>query len=111
MNINDTNLSSGDVIFPYRGSGPPQGTGLHRYVFLLFRQAGNNLQYEMNNDTLQPASTNTRDLISKFNLTLVGGDFFQAEYEEAAGAGIVSINIYMLSVAVFVHIFIVFRII
>lgn len=109
MNINDTNLSSGDVIFPYIGSGPPQGTDLHRYVFLLFRQAGNNLQYEMNNDTLERARTNTRDLISKFNLTLVGGDYFQAEYEGAAG--IVSINIYMLSVAVFVHIFIVFQII
>lgn len=99
MNVNGTDLSSGDIIFPYRGSGPREGTGLHRYVFLLFRQANSSLQFEMNNETMERASTNTRSLISEFNLTLVGGDFFQAEYEESAGTA--TNNVLMLSVFVF----------
>lgn len=109
MNVNGTDLNSGDVVFPYRGSGPPQGTGFHRYVFLLFRQANDSLQYEMNDESLERANTSTRNLISQFNLTLVGGDFFQAEYEGAAG--IVSINIFMLSVFAFIQICMVFRVV
>lgn len=109
MNVNGADLSSGDVIFPYIGSGPPEGTGLHRYVFLLFRQANDSLQYEINDQTLERANTSTRNLISQFNLTLVGGEFFQAEYEGAAGTA--SINIFMLSVFVFAHICMVFQIV
>lgn len=105
-------MSSGEVIFPYRGSGPPQDTGLHRYVFLLFSQVNSNLEFEVANETLDRASTNTRNLISKLNLTLVGGDFFQAEYEGTAGtAGTTSINMFMLSVVVLTHFCIVFQII
>lgn len=101
MNVNGTDLSSGDVIFPYRGSGPPEGTGLHRYVILLFRQADSHLQYEMNNETMAPANTNTRNLISTFNLTLVGGDFFQAEFEGSSAAVTVSDNVFMIFIFVF----------
>lgn len=110
MNVNGTDLSSGDVIFPYRGSGPPLGTGYHRYVLLVFRQANNNLQYEMNNETMAPANTNTRNLISQFNLTLVGGDFFQAAYEESASTT-ASTNVFMLTLFVFTNICVTFRII
>ncbi len=104
MNINGTDLSSGDAIFPYMGSGPPEGTGLHRYVFVLFRQAVNNINYEINNETIQRANTSTRNLISTFNLTLVGGDYFQAEYE--SNAGTVTINVFMLCIFVFTNIFV-----
>ncbi|KAG4069996.1 hypothetical protein HA402_013656 [Bradysia odoriphaga] len=109
MNVNGTDLSSGDIIFPYRGSGPPEGTSLHRYVFLVFRQANGSLHYEINDETMEPASTNTRKLISEFNLTLVGGNFFQAEYEGSAGTA--TINILMLSVFVFMNICVVFGIV
>ena len=37
-NIRGSDVHHGDEIFEYRGSGPPQGSGLHRYVFLIFRQ-------------------------------------------------------------------------
>src|SRR6202000_1741206 len=77
--------NSGDVIFDYRGSGPPVTTGLHRYVFLLFKQASDNLKYALINGTDSIINTNTRILISEFNLTLVAGDFFQAQFEGAAG--------------------------
>ncbi len=85
MNINGTDVSAGDTIFNYRGSGPPVTTGYHRYVFLLFKQASNNLNYEMVNGSVSTSNTNTRILISEFNLTLVAGDFFQAQFEGVAG--------------------------
>jgi len=37
-NIPGNNLSEGDTIFEYVGSGPPKNTGLHRYIFLLYKQ-------------------------------------------------------------------------
>ena len=32
--------ADGDVLSAYVGAGPPEGSGLHRYVFLLYRQPG-----------------------------------------------------------------------
>lgn len=85
MNINGSDVSSGDVIFNYIGSMPPVATGIHRYVFLLFKQASNNLEYDNINGTTSIINTNTRILISEFNLTPVAGDFFRAQFEGAAG--------------------------
>lgn len=34
-------VSSGCVMSDYVGSGPPKGTGLHRYVWLVYEQSGN----------------------------------------------------------------------
>ncbi|CCK71047.1 YbhB/YbcL family Raf kinase inhibitor-like protein KNAG_0F03830 [Huiozyma naganishii CBS 8797] len=31
-------ITGGDHVLPYIGPGPPKGTGLHRYVFLLFKE-------------------------------------------------------------------------
>jgi phosphatidylethanolamine-binding protein (PEBP) family uncharacterized protein len=38
VNILGCDVKSGEVIAEYAGSGPPQGTGLHRYIFLVFEQ-------------------------------------------------------------------------
>uniref|UniRef100_A0A1I7XPT8 Phosphatidylethanolamine-binding protein n=1 Tax=Heterorhabditis bacteriophora TaxID=37862 RepID=A0A1I7XPT8_HETBA len=38
VNIPGDNLKKGDVLADYIGSGPPKGTGLHRYVFLVYKQ-------------------------------------------------------------------------
>lgn len=38
VNIQGGNINTGDDIIAYIGSGPPKGTGLHRYVFLIFKQ-------------------------------------------------------------------------
>lgn len=85
MNINGTDISSGDTIFNYRGSGPPVATGYHRYVFLLFKQASSNLNYDTVNGSVSIIETSTRILISEFNLTLVAGDYFRAQFEGVAG--------------------------
>lgn len=37
-NIPGDDVSKGDVIAEYYGSGPPKNTGLHRYIFLLYEQ-------------------------------------------------------------------------
>ncbi|CAH1103325.1 unnamed protein product [Psylliodes chrysocephalus] len=39
-NVPGGNIKDGEYIADYRGSGPPQGTGLHRYVFLVYQQNG-----------------------------------------------------------------------
>ena len=33
-NIPGTEVSKGEVLSEYIGAGPPEGTGLHRYIFL-----------------------------------------------------------------------------
>lgn len=40
VNIPGNNLEEGETLFAYIGSGPPKDTGLHRYVFLVFKQSG-----------------------------------------------------------------------
>ncbi|XP_017859625.1 PREDICTED: protein D2 [Drosophila arizonae] len=39
VNIPGNQLSKGQTLAEYIGSGPPEGTGLHRYIFLLYRQS------------------------------------------------------------------------
>lgn len=38
VNIPGSNVTAGNTIAEYVGSGPPKDSGLHRYVFLVFRQ-------------------------------------------------------------------------
>lgn len=40
VNIPGNNVSEGEVLSGYIGSGPPQGTGIHRYVYILYKQPG-----------------------------------------------------------------------
>jgi len=86
VNIPGSDINEGDTVFQYIGSGPPQGTGLHRYVFLLFKQQTGKIVFESpfvsDHSSLNRPSTSTRDLISKNNLKLVAGNFYQAEYDD-----------------------------
>lgn len=38
MNIPESSVENGDEVTAYRGSGPPKGSGLHRYIFLVYKQ-------------------------------------------------------------------------
>jgi len=40
INIPGSELAKGHTLSEYVGSGPPEGTGLHRYVFLAYKQGG-----------------------------------------------------------------------
>lgn len=39
-NVPGINIEDGETLSDYVGSGPPIGTGLHRYVFLVYQQPG-----------------------------------------------------------------------
>jgi phosphatidylethanolamine-binding protein len=39
-NIPGNDVVAGDALTAFVGSGPPAGSGLHRYVFLLYQQPG-----------------------------------------------------------------------
>ncbi len=40
VNIPGGDLSKGTVLTPYAGPSPPKGSGLHRYIFLVYKQQG-----------------------------------------------------------------------
>lgn len=87
VNIRGNDLSTGEVKWQFIGSGPPKGTKLHRYVFLLFKQTNgkqdfNDLPTVANNSRKGRPSSSTRDLITNYNLQPVAGNFYQAEYDK-----------------------------
>lgn len=53
MNIPESNVESGDEIIEYIGSGSPNGTGLHRYIFLVFKQPHGKIEHN------EPRATTT----------------------------------------------------
>ena len=38
VNISDSNLKNGKILLEYKGPAPPQGSGIHNYIFLLYEQ-------------------------------------------------------------------------
>jgi phosphatidylethanolamine-binding protein (PEBP) family uncharacterized protein len=40
INIPGDNVSDGQTLLNYKGPAPPQGTGIHHYIFLVFEQSG-----------------------------------------------------------------------
>ncbi|EAT40755.1 AAEL007549-PA [Aedes aegypti] len=85
-NIPGGDVAKGETLSEYVGSGPPQGTGLHRYVFLVYKQNGK-LTFD------EPRLTNRsgdnrggfsiRKFAEKYNLgNPVAGNFYQAEWDD-----------------------------
>ncbi|CAD7084252.1 unnamed protein product [Hermetia illucens] len=85
VNIPGNKLDEGQVLIDFVGSGPPADTGLHRYVFLLFKQKGkivSNLSVS-NRSREGRMKTSTRELIKEFNLgDPVAGNLYQAQYDD-----------------------------
>lgn len=84
-NIPGTDVSKGDVLAEYIGSGPPQGTGLHRYIFLLYKQKGR-LTSGMK---IPKTSRNGRTSFSIRNFAKehelgepIAGNFYLAQYDD-----------------------------
>ncbi|CAH0713926.1 unnamed protein product, partial [Brenthis ino] len=85
-NIQGNSVATGDTLSAYIGSGPPPGTGLHRYVYLVYKQPGK-LSFD------EPRLTNTSGdnrggfsiakFAKKYNLgDPIAGNFYQAQYDD-----------------------------
>ncbi|CAH0696892.1 unnamed protein product [Spodoptera exigua] len=84
-NVPGDDITAGDQLMQYFGAGPSLGSGLHRYVFLVYEQP-TKLEFEEPRINLTTAN---RDYFSianfakKYNLgDPVAGNFYQAEYDD-----------------------------
>uniref|UniRef100_A0ABD2WLP7 Phosphatidylethanolamine-binding protein n=1 Tax=Trichogramma kaykai TaxID=54128 RepID=A0ABD2WLP7_9HYME len=85
-NIPGKNVSKGDVLSAYIGSGPPPDTGLHRYVFLVYKQPG---KLDFDEKRLTNRSGDGRNNFSikkfaqKYNLgNPIAGNMYQAAFDD-----------------------------
>ncbi|XP_055380936.1 protein D3-like [Condylostylus longicornis] len=87
VNIPGNDISKGNTLFEYIGSGPPKDTGLHRYVFLVFKQKKaietDNLPVTSNKSREGRLKSKARELIEKFELQdVIAGNFYQAQFDD-----------------------------
>ncbi|ESO93146.1 hypothetical protein LOTGIDRAFT_119949 [Lottia gigantea] len=85
-NIPGNRVKDGDVLSEYIGAGPPKDTGLHRYVFVVFKQ-DRKINFELPRLTCHTmkgrAKQKVRDICKKYHLTeLVASNYFMAEWDE-----------------------------
>lgn len=85
-NIPGTDVRAGETLSAYVGSGPPYGTGLHRYVFLVYRQPGP-LKFDETRLTNTSGDGRGGFRVSKFAEKYglgvpVAGNFYEAEYDD-----------------------------
>lgn len=86
-NIHGGDLNKGEVLSDYIGSGPPKGTGLHRYVFLIYKQPE-----KCDFSKIPKLPSNSGDKRGNFSITKfsqqfnlgppVAGNFFVAQYDD-----------------------------
>ncbi|KRZ77499.1 Dedicator of cytokinesis protein 1 [Trichinella papuae] len=86
-NIPGCEINKGEVLSDYIGSGPPQGTGLHRYVFLVYQQKSNLTDKEHGHLTNRSGNNrggfSIRKFAAKHDLGApIAGNFYQAEWDD-----------------------------
>lgn len=86
VNIPESDVGSGETLSQYVGSGPPKGTGLHRYVFLAYKQTG---KISPDEARLTNRSGDGRggfkisEFAKKYNLgTPIAGNYYQAQWDD-----------------------------
>lgn len=87
INIPGNKIDQGNTLAEYRGSGPPKGTGLHRYIFLIYKQPAmiDAKDEQFISKTTREGRLNfkIRDFAKKYNLKEpVAGNFYQAQWDE-----------------------------
>lgn len=85
-NIPGNKVSQGEVLADYVGSGPPKDTGLHRYVYLVYKQPSK-LKFDEkrlpNNSGDGRGMFAIRKFAKKYNLgEPIAGNLYQAEYDD-----------------------------
>jgi len=86
VNIPGNNVSRGDTLSEYVGSGPPKGTGLHRYVFLVYKQPNKLTPDEKkltNRSGEGRGQFSIKKFAKKYNLgDPVAGNLYQAQWDD-----------------------------
>jgi phosphatidylethanolamine-binding protein (PEBP) family uncharacterized protein len=87
VNVPGTKVNSGEAISQYIGSGPPEKTGLHRYVLLVYKQQGKINDKEHGHLTNRSADKRggwkAENFVKKHHLEgPIAGNFYQAEYDD-----------------------------
>ncbi|XP_053203920.1 protein D2-like isoform X2 [Panonychus citri] len=86
VNIPNNEVGKGKIISEYVGSGPPKGTGLHRYVFLVYKQPGQlNPDEKIRSNRCGEGRENfkIRDFAKKYKLgTPIAGNFYVAQWDD-----------------------------
>jgi len=85
-NIPGQDVSKGDTLAEYIGSGPPQGTGLHRYVFLVYHQEKGKLDSDLKitkTSRVGRINFSIRNFAKANNLgDPIAANFYQAQYDD-----------------------------
>ncbi|XP_078492357.1 protein D2 [Ciona intestinalis] len=84
VNVPGTNIKEGQVVAEYVGAGPPEGTDLHRYVFLVYEQNGKVETSDKIGMVMKGRDTQKiRDIANKYKLgRLVAAACFQAQHDD-----------------------------
>lgn len=85
-NIPGNDIAKGETLSAYVGSGPPKGTGLHRYVFVVYKQSGK-LSFDEKRLTNTSGDNRGKFSIKKFAEKYklgdpIAGNFYQAEWDD-----------------------------
>jgi phosphatidylethanolamine-binding protein (PEBP) family uncharacterized protein len=86
VNIPGSHVSKGEVLSQYVGSGPPKGTKLHRYVFVVFKQKGK-MTFDEPRLTNRSGDGRGKQQVSKFAAKHglghpIAGNYYQAEWDD-----------------------------
>ena len=78
----EPDVSKGETLSTYKGSGPPKDTGYHRYVFLVYKQLG-----VINTNDKSPKAARpkfkVRTFAKQYNLgEPIAINYFQAQYDK-----------------------------
>ncbi|XP_055645335.1 protein D3-like [Toxorhynchites rutilus septentrionalis] len=86
-NIPGGKIDKGEHRIAFIGSGPPQGTGLHRYVFLVYKQNGkinlSDAPRTSNRSRNNRLNFQHKDFVNRYKLgELVAGNFYRAQFDD-----------------------------
>ncbi|KAI6177269.1 hypothetical protein M3Y97_00888500 [Aphelenchoides bicaudatus] len=85
-NIPGNDLEKGDTLSAYVGAGPPEKTGLHRYVYLVYKQDGKIEDKEhgkLGFSGEKRGGFKIQSFVQKHKLgTPIAGNFYQAEWDD-----------------------------
>lgn len=86
VNVPGAQIEKGETLTDYIGSAPPDGSGLHRYVLLAYKQPFRltfNERYISNRDGNR-GNFSTKNFAYKYKLgEPVAGNYYQAKYDDS----------------------------